>query len=442
MTGLAPRSTPLRLALVVIGVFVLFLAAGLTVAYATLRGTLTEETAGRLEQIVSEIAVIPEAEERIERVRELAAAADPERLLISYAAEGMSAGNVAAPRFDGYGSFGGDDLGRGGERAERYAGWSGTVGGGRLTVLVGQEALAELNAIFAAILGLSVVPATLLTSAIGLVAARRAGARVDAIRTTLGRLRVGDLAARVPPGRAGAPDLDEIAADLDRMAEARQAATEALRQVSSDIAHDLRTPIQRVAVLLERLSETLPDGEAAALADRARDATAGVIETFRVLLQIAQLEGGQGRGLLGPVDLGALLRDITEVYTPAAEESGHAIDLRIEDPVPVLGDRTLLSRLVANLVENALKHTPGGRIALALRGTELTVRDEGPGIPEAEHAAVLRRLYRRESSRTTPGSGLGLALVKAVTDLHGAELALSDAGPGLKVTVRLQAHAA
>jgi len=430
------RSTPLRLTVILIAVFTTFLAAGLGTAYVTMQRALAAGVRDNLDSIATELSGIADPEERAERAGEIAVAANPGVLMLSYEAAGQRIGNLPA----GTGTLSdgivqGDRIGPTERLAESYRVEVRNIDGARLTLLGGRESLAELNEIFIAILGFSLLPALLLTSAIGMVAARRTDARVGAIRQTLHLLAGGTLSARVG-GPARGTDLGDIARDLDRMATAQEAATEALRQIGADLAHDLKTPIQRVAVRLERLAEAdLPPAIRDEL-DAVQEETSGIIATFQSLLQIAQLEGGQGRDHFAPVDLARLVADMAEIYAPAAEESGHVLEAHVSMPVPVTGDRNLLARLIANLVENALRHAPAGPVTLSLSGTCLTVRDRGPGIPESQRDAVLRRLVRLETSRSTPGSGLGLALVKAIADLHGAALSLADARPGLEVQLK------
>ncbi|MBT9385226.1 HAMP domain-containing histidine kinase [Pseudooceanicola sp. CBS1P-1] len=432
----ALRSTPLRLAVALIAVFAVFLAAGLGTAYVLMHRTLSAEIDGRALQVVAELRAIGRPEERLERVQEIAATSRPDTLLIRLETGGDSIGNLpesldAASLRDG-GLLSGHALPLA-HPADSYRILLATLPEGRVAVLVGRRALSELNEIFLAILGFSFLPALAITSGLAIVVVRRTGRRVEAIRGTLQALSAGRLTARVG-GTPPDTDLGDIARDLDRMASAQEAATEALRQIGSDIAHDLKTPIQRVAVHLERVgAEALPVPARTSL-DAAQAETAGIIGTFQSLLQIAQLEGGQGRHGFAPVDLGALVRDMAEIYAPAVEEAGARLDCSVTAPRPVAGDRHLLARLIANLVENALRHAPGTPIRLALEGRVLSVSDGGPGIPEARREDVLRRLVRLEASRSTPGSGLGLALVKAIADQHGAALGLEDAeGGGLRV---------
>ncbi|QOL80811.1 sensor histidine kinase [Pseudooceanicola spongiae] len=427
------RSTPLRLTVVVILVFAGFLGTGLGTAYLLMHRTLSVEIDSRATQLIAELRAIPDADERLERASQIAASADPRTLLVRLSLNGVVVGNL--PRTDlRDGVVRGHDVAPGKALSPSYLVRSADLSPGHITVLIGRENLEELNEIFLAILACSVLPALLLTSAIGLVAVRRTGARVGAIQTTLQALTQGDLSART-----GAPhpdtDLGDISRDLDRMAEAQEAATQALRQIGSDIAHDLKTPIQRVSVRLERLADTDLPPAARAQLEGAQAETAQIIATFQSLLQITQLEGGQGRDSFGPIDLVALLQDMAEIYEPAVDEHGGTLSCDVHEAQPITGDRHLLSRLIANLVENALRHAPGSPIRLSLSGRVLSISDTGPGIPEARRHDVLRRLVRLDASRSTPGSGLGLAMVKAIADLHGAQLSLGNAGPGLIVAV-------
>jgi signal transduction histidine kinase len=197
-----------------------------------------------------------------------------------------------------------------------------------------------------------------------------------------------------------------------------------------------------VSVLLERLEEGELSADQRAVVGRARDETAQIVRTFQALLQIAQIEGAGPQAAFAPVDLAAVVGGIVDVYEPAAEESGHVLRFAMSAPVPVRGERSMLGQVVANLIENALRHTPAGtRIEVRVDGPVLSVADTGPGIPEAERENVLRRHYRLEQSRTSEGSGLGLSLVAAIAALHEARLELAqnpsgaDGGPGLRVSL-------
>jgi len=166
-----------------------------------------------------------------------------------------------------------------------------------------------------------------------------------------------------------------------------------------------------------------------------------ILGLFTALLRIAQIEGGDRRSAFAPLELGELLEQMRELFEPVAEEAGDGLQLGTLDKVSIRGDRQLLVQLFSNLIENAIVHTPRGtRITLALLRAEgravAAVSDDGPGVPREEHDKLFRRLYRREASRSQPGYGLGLALVAAIADLHGATVRLANGGkPGLTVEV-------
>ena len=250
----------------------------------------------------------------------------------------------------------------------------------------------------------------------------------------------GDLSARIPV-RGTQDEIDQLIASLNAMLGRIQQLMDGLRQVSSDIAHDLRTPLGRLRQHLEDARERAKTtAEYDAATDAAIEEADGLLETFSALLRIAQVEAGAQKSAFADIDLSALARSIGEAYQPAAEDSGHTLDIRIDDGVHFTGDRQLLAQMISNLVENALHHTPSGStVALAVRktapGFAIEVADNGPGIPEDERGKVFDRFYRLDRSRSTAGSGLGLALVKAIAGLHGLTIELVDRKPGLGVVV-------
>jgi signal transduction histidine kinase len=264
--------------------------------------------------------------------------------------------------------------------------------------------------------------------------------RIDTITRTSRAIMEGDLSARIPV-RGTHDEIDQLIANLNAMLTRIQQLMDGLRQVSSDIAHDLRTPLGRLRQHLEDARErakTTADYDAAT--DAAIEEADGLLETFSALLRIAQVEAGAQKSAFAEVDLSALARSVGEAYQPPAEDSGHTLDIRIEDGVRLTGDRQLLAQMISNLVENALRHTQAGStVALAVRKTKagfaVEVSDNGPGIPEAERGKVFDRFYRLDRSRSTAGSGLGLALVKAIAGLHGLTIELTDRKPGLGVVI-------
>ncbi len=266
--------------------------------------------------------------------------------------------------------------------------------------------------------------------------------RLDTINRTCREIVDGNLSRRVPTAGSG-DDFDQLSANLNRMLDRIQTLMENLRQVTNDIAHDLRTPLSRLRLRLEgvRAGARSPvDYEAAT--DHAIAEIDAVLGTFNALLRIAQIESGSRRAGFATVDLSALTQSIVETYVQVAEDQGHTLTATIAPDITILGDRELLAQLLVNLVENALCHTPCGSIikvglsALESEaGPRLIVADNGPGIPVGERDKVLQRFHRLDGSRATPGSGLGLCLVAAVAELHGAAVTLEDNGPGLRVIV-------
>jgi signal transduction histidine kinase len=262
--------------------------------------------------------------------------------------------------------------------------------------------------------------------------------RIDLINRTSREIMRGDLTRRMPLNDTS-DEFDQLAQNLNDMLDQIEQLMAGIRQVSDNIAHDLRTPLNRLRTRIEVTLIEKPDLSSYRKALEQTIAEADeLLKTFNALLTIAQAEAGSSRGDFREVDLHTLARDVADLYEPLAEEKGLGFDIRLH-PVPtVLGNRHLLAQALANLLDNAIKYTlPGGRIVLELR-TEggapmISVSDDGPGIPREERARVLERFYRLEMSRCTPGSGLGLSLAAAVAKLHKAGLVLRDNMPGLSV---------
>jgi signal transduction histidine kinase len=263
--------------------------------------------------------------------------------------------------------------------------------------------------------------------------------RIAAITRATREIMGGEIARRLPTsGRRD--EFDGLAARLNEMLDRIQALMENLRQVSNEIAHDLRTPLTRLRQRLELALSRAHAGEDQALAGAIGDVDA-ILRTFTSLLRIAQIEAGTRRAGFTTVDLSSLTGDLLDVYIPVAADNGQSLEAHIAPGVRVLGDRELLTQMLANLIENALQHTPEGtRVELCLRSTDrgpvLILADDGRGIPEAMHEQVFERFTRLDVSCTTPGSGLGLSLVAAIAELHGSSVELSDNQPGLRVTLR------
>ena len=437
------RSTPLRLTGILVLVFIASSLATFTTAYWVVRSSFDAALEDQLRQIVDSYRAMGTADELLERLRLEASATDPSTTILDYLPDrGRRISNVSSfPPVSGFAIVPGDAVG-GEDLADSYLALSVRLSRGQLVVANTREQVVEMGEIFATVFLVGLLPTLAIAAAAGLVVARGANRKIDAIRDALASLTMGKLEARVA-AMEGSDDLAQIGDAVNRMAVAQEASIASLRQVTADIAHDLKTPIQRVAVLLERLSKD--EGSKAqqdALIEQALAETDRIAKTFQALLQIAQIEGGAVQDRFSVLDLGEVATGIVELYAAAAEETGHALSLDVDpaERFDVEGDRHLLGQVIANLIENGLRHVPqAGRIDVRLSRTAkcivLSVADNGPGIPEYERDSVLRRLYRLERSRTSDGSGLGLSLVSAVCDLHGAALTLKDNAPGLIVNV-------
>jgi signal transduction histidine kinase len=260
--------------------------------------------------------------------------------------------------------------------------------------------------------------------------------RIRAITDTAEAIINGDIQRRVPRRRA-ADEIDRLAATLNHMLDRIGALMEALRQVSSSIAHELRTPLAHLKQTLECARATGAEGAAGPSIEQAIEEVDAVLSTFSALLRIAQIESGTRRQGFQSVDLSALVESIVQTFTPIAEDGGRALTAAIDPGILVSGDSELLTQLVVNVLENALRHTPlGTPIDVRLTagaGAQLVIADRGAGIPGHERQNVFQRFHRVETVRNAPGSGLGLSMVAAVAELHGIEVMLDDNAPGLVV---------
>ncbi len=268
---------------------------------------------------------------------------------------------------------------------------------------------------------------------------RRTLANVSA---TAAAISAGDFSRRVRVSGRG-DEFDQLAETINDMLDRIGRLMDGVRQVSNAIAHDLRTPITRARARLEDAAlhaETA--GELHAAIERATDDLDGIVAVFHALLRISEIEAGSRRSAFTRLDLSAILADVAEMYDPVAEERGLRLVIDVPPGVPAYGDPDMLRQAITNLTDNAVKFSPSGsvvRLSAAIVGAEIevTVADQGPGIPPEDRSRATERFFRGEAARSTPGSGLGLALVQAVAHLHGGTLRLEDANPGLLATVSL-----
>jgi signal transduction histidine kinase len=294
----------------------------------------------------------------------------------------------------------------------------------------------------------------------GIFVARRVLRRIDAMTGTTQRIMAGDLSGRLPVGRSG-DELDRLAGNLNAMLERIEALMTGLKEVSDNIAHDLKTPLTRLRNRAEEaLAKSGSEAEYRNALERTIEESDGLIRTFNALLMIARAESGQARDNMSDFDAAGVANGIHELYEPLAEDAGMSLRVTAAS-APLHGNRELISQALANLVENAIKYgksvptaqPPGADAIVTGDGNEIliearregdqvlfSVTDRGPGIPEADRKHAVERFVRLEASRTQPGSGLGLSLAAAVATLHGGELRLADAHPGLTATLAIPAR--
>jgi signal transduction histidine kinase len=283
----------------------------------------------------------------------------------------------------------------------------------------------------------------------GFFVSRRVLSRIDAMTGTAQNIMAGDLAGRLPVAGSG-DELDRLADAVNAMLDRIVALMHGLTEVSDNIAHDLKTPLTRLRNRCEQALRS-PKGEAdyRAALEATIEESDELIRTFEALLMIARAESGHVRENMTEFDAAEIVRDVSELYEPLAEEKGLSLKVEAVAAAPVRGNRELVSQALANLVDNAIKYAgPDPKLngkpteVLVKAASEgeritLTVEDRGPGIPEEDRDRVIERFVRLEKSRSEPGSGLGLSLASAVARLHGGELKLEDNHPGLRSVIAL-----
>ncbi|MDM7459629.1 MAG: ATP-binding protein [Paracoccus sp. (in: a-proteobacteria)] len=327
------------------------------------------------------------------------------------------------------------------DEVERYWMQEIAIGPYRLIQGSGDHLVAEILEALGAALVLGYLAVILL----GLIAGARVGRiteeRISTIQTTLSQVSAGQLDARVPVSAPAGDDLSRVSVRINAMLDQITRLLESQQQISNDIAHDMRTPLQRLHQRLERMinAEAVTSEDVQGSLQQTQD----IITTFNALLRIAQLEGDHHQMQAEPTDLALILSNVAELFEPVAEDQGIALGMALPpEPLEVTGDPGLLTQLFSNLVENAIKHCPSGttvEIAARIADDDIIVRvaDDGPGIEKANRERIFRRFFRVENSRNLPGNGLGLALVKAIAEMHGAAISVHDNHPGAVFEVRL-----
>ena len=446
------RSTPLRLALTYGVLFVVSLLAVSMATFWALRAEFysnLDRTVRETYEIVASSYDVNDAEDLVATVSNFSRFRKSEQWVfyLESPGGGRLAGNIAqAPQTEGLVTITASALGLP-DGVGRFRVTVGKVAGNRLAVgqnLSETEGLAQILLIN---FGWATALAVLAALVTGLFLARRAQARLDRIAETMHQVSDGRLDNRIRLVGTG-DDIDVVASQINGALDRLSNVVESMRQVSTDIAHDLKTPLNRLRLILEEaVAQNARRQDVAESLEEALVESDKINATFEALLRIAQIESGARKARFLPQDLGGIMRSIAEIYADVAEDNGQTLVFAEEmsASVPVQGDRELLTQLFVNLVENAINHNPDGtRITLKLWNAAgniiASVCDNGAGIPEGEREKVFRRLYRLDTSRTTPGNGLGLSLVRAVADLHGFSVSIADNGPGtcVQLVVPLQ----
>jgi signal transduction histidine kinase len=276
----------------------------------------------------------------------------------------------------------------------------------------------------------------------GLVARRALSARVDLISRTTAAIVQGDLGQRVPES-GSADEFDRLSRTINQMLEQIQNLLEGVRNVSNAVAHDLRTPLAEARTRLESVLRREPSQDVSAGIEQAIDDIDRLIGMSNALLRLAEIDSGVRRSGFREVRLDEIVAEIVELYQPTAAENGIAIRVCLDQQPTVNGDPFLLAQAIGNLVDNAIKYAPAGS-EIDIRSAspaedliEITVGDQGPGIPDVEKARATERFYRGDASRGKIGVGLGLSVVASVAKLHAGALTLADNHPGLAASLLL-----
>jgi signal transduction histidine kinase len=281
----------------------------------------------------------------------------------------------------------------------------------------------------------------------GLLMSRNFLRRVDAITEASRTIMAGNMSGRMPV-QGSSDELDRLALALNEMLDQIESLMAGMQEVSSNVAHDLKTPLTRIKARVEAALRSGSEADYRAALESTVDDSDRLLETFNALLSIARAEAGQSRSGLESVDASLIIADVVELYEPMAEEEGGSLTCQAETGLNVMGDRQLLSQALTNLLDNALKYgaregeTPDITVRGVIEGDKvvITVADHGEGIPPQDRGRVTERFVRLDSSRTKPGNGLGLSLVSGVMKLHKGTLLLEDNHPGLAARLVLPLH--
>lgn len=312
-------------------------------------------------------------------------------------------------------------------------------GGGRLIIAEDLERTEWVRYAVLRTLSWIALGALVLSVSVGYFAARGTLQRMDKLIAAMARVGGGDLSARLPVG-AGPSDVDVLGRRINAMLERIDLLVRNLKRVSSDIAHDLRTPLTHVRQQLDEACSASDLETAKAAAHNAQVKIDDLMRIFAATLRLAEIEAGASHARFAPVNLAELLERVADAYRPDIESGGGSLEVDVPAPIFIQGDADLLAQALANLLDNSITHAPANVArAIRLRANAdtilLAVEDRGPGVPVADLDRVLEPFVRLDHSRGAPGAGLGLSIVSAVARLHGAQVTLKDANPGLRVEI-------
>lgn len=441
------RTTPGLIAITALG-FALATAAIGAVAYEITHEALEEqldhriaaETSGLLAE--AEGGGLPALAAAIVRRNAARSTASPEYLLVDDGGTKLAGSvNAMVPGKTGFEEFFHYRLPSGDGRIGQSL--TTVVPGGVLVVAANRADLDQIDRTMGLLFAGALTVIALAGAAMALLLGWTIRHRLNRIDTTAQAIIAGDLARRIPRDGSDS-EFDRLSGTLNRMLDRIETLMDNLRQVSSDIAHDLRTPLTRLHASLDSIAEATGDEARVAQIDRARAQMDDILAIFSALLRIAEIEGMSDRLPKERFDLSILIDQMVETYRPDFDDGGRSLHLVAPSGMEIVGDRRLISQALTNLLDNCLRHTPTGTaVTVSVRDGEglvrITVADDGPGAPAAERPRLFDRFARAEFARSTAGHGLGLSMVRAIAQAHGGDARILDDWRGFAVEIGIGA---
>jgi signal transduction histidine kinase len=420
-----------KLAAIYVGLFALSVAILGIVSVLMTDAALRRQVDSKISIEMKRLVLLQSTQGEAALVQDIASRATSEKGF-SYRFENSGgvvlAGNfVAAPQQAGWFYANGETASEQ-EAADSFRGLTQAVSGGSLTIADDIDEIENTQNALTGVYLIAGLAAAILAVAGGFWLSRFYLSNVTQLADTAEAITGGDLTRRMPVLKLD-DGFDRLSSTLNRMLDRNSELLDNQKQITSDIAHDIKTPLTRLRQKLER------DGNHGALEE-----TDHLLDILNSLLRIAEIEEGARREKFTRVDLSQITNHVIEAYAAPFEDSGHSLRLHNLGSVWIEGDRELLFQLVSNLAENVLAHTPQGTSAIlsttcGTGGTALSLEDDGPGVADDVLPHIFRRFYRGDSSRSLPGNGLGLALVRAIAELHGAKIEATNLKPGFRIAL-------